>query len=175
MLARLLTDSFWYFYLFWFPKYLHDDRGLTQYGLKIMWVVFLMADIGFLLGGYLSGRMIRGGASATSARLWTMLAAALLVPLSPLVAYAPSAEMAIAVASVVALAHCAWMSNLTALVVDVVPPRIMATTFGVISAGSAMGGILMNELVAASVKTYSSTPCFVLVAVMHPVAITLLW
>jgi ACS family hexuronate transporter-like MFS transporter len=175
MLARLLTDSVWYFYLFWLPKYLHDARGLSQDNLKIMWVIFLMADIGFLLGGYLSGRLIRSGSSAPAARLWTMLASVALVPLSPLVALLPSTTGAIAVASIIALAHCAWMSNLTTLVVDIVPSRIMATTFGVISAGSAIGGMLMNEMVAATVQTYSYTPCFVLMAFMHPIAITLLW
>ena len=47
MLARLLTDSVWYFYLFWMPKYLHDARGVEQTGLVVMWVIFLAADVGF--------------------------------------------------------------------------------------------------------------------------------
>jgi ACS family hexuronate transporter-like MFS transporter len=175
MLARLLTDSVWYFYLFWMPKYLHDDRGLSQEQLKIMWVVFLMADIGFVLGGFLSGKLIERGTAAPAARLWIMLAAAALVPLSPLVALAPSWQLAIAVGSLVALAHCAWMSTLTALVVDIIPSRIMATTFGVISAGSSVGGILMNWVVSGTLESYSYTPCFFLMAVMHPLAIALLW
>ncbi|MGL4514425.1 MAG: MFS transporter [Lacipirellulaceae bacterium] len=175
MLARMLTDSLWYFYLFWFPKYLHDARGVTQDNLTIMWVIFLMADVGFVLGGVLSGRLIRRGVSAPAARLRTMLAAASLIPLLPLVPLSSSTAVAIAVASVVALAHCAWMSNLTALVVDIIPSRVMATTFGVISAGSAIGGMLMNEMVAGTVKTYSYTPSFLLMAFMHPLAITLLW
>ncbi len=175
MLARLLTDSVWYFYLFWMPKYLHDDRGLSQEQLKIMWVVFLMADIGFVLGGFLSGKLIERGTAAPAARLWIMLASAALVPLSPLVALAPSWQLAIAVGSIVALAHCAWMSNLTALVVDIIPSRVMATTFGVIAAGSAVGGMLMNEVVSGTVESHSYTPTFFLMALMHPLAIALLW
>lgn len=175
MLARLLTDSVWYFYLFWMPKYLHDDRGLSQEDLRIMWVVFLMADIGFVLGGFLSGRLIKRGVTAPAARLWLMLASAVLVPLSPIVALTSSTGVAIAVASIIAMAHCSWLSNLTALVVDIVPKRVMATTFGVIAAGSAVGGMLMNEIVSATVETYSYTPCFLLMAIMHPLGIALLW
>jgi MFS transporter, ACS family, hexuronate transporter len=67
------------------------------------------------------------------------------------------------------------MSNLTALVVDIIPSRIMATTFGVISAGSSVGGILMNWVVSGTLESYSYTPCFFLMAVMHPLAIALLW
>lgn len=175
MAARMLTDPLWYFYLSWMPKYLHDDRGLEQKDLWVMSVIFLVADIGFVMGGYLSGRLIKRGVAAPAARLWLMLASAALVPLSPLVALAPSTAGAIAVASIVAMAHCAWLSNLTALVVDIIPNRVMATSFGVIAAGSAVGGILMNEVVSGTVGTYSYTPCFFVMALMHPLAIALLW
>jgi len=175
MLARLLTDSVWYFYLFWMPKYLHDDRGLSQEDIKIMWVVFLMADVGFVLGGFVSGKLIKRGMSPPAARLWLMLASAVLVPLSPLVALSSSTAVAIAVASIVAMAHCSWLSNQTALIVDIIPRRVMATTFGVVAAGSALGGMLMNEVVSGTVEAYSYTPCFFLMAIMHPIAIALLW
>lgn len=175
MLARLFTDSVWYFYLFWMPKYLHDARGLSQEDLKIMWVVFLMADIGFVLGGFLSGRLIRREVSTAKARLLVMLGSALIVPISPLVALVPSTSVAIGLGSLVAFAHAAWLSNLSALVVDIVPKRIMATTFGVIAAGSALGGIFMNQLVSWMVGHFSYTPCFVVMAFMHPIGIALLW
>jgi len=175
MIARLLTDSVWYFYLFWMPKYLHTARGLTQEELKIMWVVFLMADIGSVAGGFTSGRPVKRGIHAPAARLWLMLATAVIVPISPLVPLVPSAAMAIALGSIIAMAHASWLSNITALIVDIIPKPIMATTFGVIAAGSALGGIAMNEVVSAMVNHFSYTPCFFIMAVMHPVAIALLW
>ena len=42
----------------------------------------------------------------------------------------------------------AWLTNLTALAVDLVPQRILGTAFGVIACGSALGGFLMNQGVA---------------------------
>jgi len=175
MIARLLTDAVWYFYLFWMPKYLHTARGLLQEELKIMWVVFLMADIGFVAGGFLSGRLLKRGIHAPAARLWLMLVTAIIVPLSPLVPLVPTAAIAIALGSVIAMAHASWLSNITALIVDIVPKPIMATTFGVIAAGSALGGIFMNEIVSALVEKFSYTPCFFIMALMHPIGIALLW
>lgn len=175
MAARMLTDPLWYFYLSWMPKYLHDDRGLEQKDLWVMSVIFLVADIGFVMGGFLSGGLMKRGVKAPAARLWLMLAAAAIIPLSPFVALSPTTAGAIAIASLIAMAHCAWLSNLTALVVDIIPSRIMATTFGVIAAGSSLGGILMNELVSGTIKDYSYTPCFFVMALMHPLAIALLW
>ncbi|WP_367871742.1 MFS transporter [Luteolibacter sp. Populi] len=175
MLARMFTDAVWYFYLFWMPKYLHDARGLSQEDLKIMWVVFLMADIGFVFGGILSGRLLKRGMNAPAARLWLMLATALIIPISPLVAIVPSTAIAIAIGSIIAMAHASWLSNITALIVDIIPKRIMATTFGVIAAGSAAGGIFMNELVSWMVRDFSYTPVFFVMALMHPTGIALLW
>jgi len=175
MVARLLTDAVWYFYLFWMPKYLHDARGMSQEDLKIMWVVFLMADFGFVLGGFLSGRLLKRGIHAPAARLWLMLATALIVPLSPLIPLVPSTAVAITIGSLVAMAHASWLSNITALIVDIIPKPIMATTFGVVAAGSAFGGIFMNEIVSALVQKYTYTPCFIIMASMHPVGIALLW
>jgi ACS family hexuronate transporter-like MFS transporter len=175
MAARLLTDAVWYFYLFWMPKYLHTARGVEQSDLSIMWRIFLAADIGFLAGGWLSGRLIRRGVPAPASRLWLMLASAVLVPLSPLVPQAPTVGLALAVAMVVALAHTSWLSNLTALAVDLVPPRILATSFGLIAGGSAVGGILMNEVVAGVISRFSYTHCFTLMAFAHPVALLLAW
>ncbi len=175
MLARMLTDPVWYFYQFWMPKYLHSARGLDQRALSIMWLVFLAADVGFLLSGFLSGRLIKKGSGPPAARLWVMLASACLVPLSLFVPFAPSVALVIGIGMVVAYAHTSWLASLTALVVDITPKRILATAFGVIACGSALGGIFMNKAVAWLVTHRSYDECFYLMAIVHPLALLLLW
>src|SRR5439155_7548479 len=59
VVARLLTDPVWYFYQFWFAKYLHEVRGLSQNALTITWVIFLAADLGTIGGGWFSGLLIK--------------------------------------------------------------------------------------------------------------------
>ena len=77
--------------------------------------------------------------------------------------------------AVVALAHCVWLGNLSTLVVDVVPRRTLATTFGFIGAGSAAGGILMNKLVVWAIGSYSYDRVFFVMACLHPLALLLVW
>ncbi len=76
---------------------------------------------------------------------------------------------------VVVLAHTAWLSNITALVVDLVPERILGTSFGLIAAGSALGGIAMNALVSRITAGGSYDPCFLIFACAHPLALLLIW
>jgi ACS family hexuronate transporter-like MFS transporter len=152
LLARLLTDPVWYFYQFWFAKYLFSDRAVTQAGLTITWLIFLAADIGTLAGGWVSGRLVRRGTLPTAARLRTMLLTACLVPLSVTIPWTTSVPLVLAVSAVVVLAHMSWLTNLGAMVVDIVPERSVGRVFGLVAAGSSVGGIIMNTVVAAMVS-----------------------
>jgi len=175
MVTRLLTDPVWYFYQFWMAKYLFSARGLNQESLGIVWVIFLAADAGSLLGGVASGWLIRRGAAPTSARMRIMLLCACVTPLSPLVAMLPTVLGALAVAMVIVLAHMAWLVNVGTILVDLIPGRLVATVFGVVATGSAIGGILMNQAVGELVTHYSYTYCFALMALPHPIAWFMLW
>jgi ACS family hexuronate transporter-like MFS transporter len=166
----------------------------------IMWMVFIAADVGFILGGFFSGRLIKRGGSAPSARLWVMLTSACLVPFSFLIPQMPTVMLVITLAMVVCYAHTQWLTNMTSLVVDIMPKRILATSFGVIAAGSAMGGIFMNKIVAAYISPDPiGTPSFlagvdlvgsamtwinahrgyeslfVIMAFVHPIALFVIW
>jgi MFS transporter, ACS family, aldohexuronate transporter len=176
LLSRSITDPVWYFYLFWFPKYLMDSRHLKLLEVgKIAWVVYAAADIGTLSGGWLSGLFVKRGMTAVSARKKTMLIAGLIVPLSPLVALAPSIWLALVVASIVVLAQLAWQVSLGTLIVDVFPQRLVATVFGIIAAGSGLGGFLSTEAIGHLVTRFSYTPVFVFMALLHPSALMLIW
>ncbi|XHR28361.1 MAG: MFS transporter [Chthoniobacteraceae bacterium] len=175
MIARLLTDPVWYFYQFWMPKYLQSSRGLDQKGVAIIWMIFLAADAGFLVSGFLSGRLIKRGRPAPSARLSVMLMSACLVPVSFFIPTVPSVAAVIALGMLIAFAHTCWLSNLTSLIVDIVPSRILGTAFGVIACGSTLGGIFMNQLVAWFVENRSYDGCFYLMTFLHPAALLLIW
>jgi ACS family hexuronate transporter-like MFS transporter len=170
LIARMLTDPAWYFYQFWFAKYLAKDRDVAQADLGITWLVFLAADLGCLLGGFLSAWYIRRGQPAASARLKAMMLCALLPPLSALLPFAPSMWMCLAIAMLVVFAHLMWLANITALLVDVVPQRLVGTAFGVVAAGSTIGGVMMNQTVGRLVTDHSYAAWFILAACLHPIA-----
>ena len=174
LVARLLTDGVWYFIQQWFRKYLAAERGFVQQDLSIMWLIYLAADIGLIGGGLLSGWLVARGRQPASARLAMMAVAAMLVPLAAFVPSVESRGATIAVAMVAAFGHAIWLTNLTSLAIDAIPPRLLATSFGVIAGGSGLGGILMNMLVADTVQRHSYAPCFLAAAALHPLAIVLL-
>jgi ACS family hexuronate transporter-like MFS transporter len=176
LIARSLTDPVWYFFLFWFPKYLGSARHLPMAQLaKVGWVVYLGAGLGTIAGGLLSRRLIRGGMQVGIAYRWTMLGAAVLVPLSPLAALVPHYALSVLLASIVAMAHMAWLVTLTATIVELYPADQVGRAAGLIAMGSGFGGMLSSEVVGYLVTHGGYTPVFFLMAVLHPIAIALLW
>ena len=171
MTGRMITDPVWYFYLFWFPKYLSDARHLTlsQVG-RIAWIVYLAADLGCILGGYLSGVLIKRGLTPVSSRLRVMAIAAVLLPLSPLINTASTPLMAVCIAGIAAFAHLSWQISLSTLVVDLYPKPLVGTVFGLVAAGSGFGGMVSTNLVGRAVTYWSYAPVFLIMGFLHPVA-----
>jgi len=158
LIGRLITDPVWYFYQFWFPKYLSSDRNLSQEQLKITWIIYAAAGVGSLLGGWLSGRIIKKGATPVASRMWVMLGCACMMPLAPFIASSTGLNVSLTLAVFTVLASLAWLINISSLVVDVVPKHSLGTVFSVVAAGSTLGGIIMNMIVASMVTGPSSKP-----------------
>jgi ACS family hexuronate transporter-like MFS transporter len=174
--SRVLTDPVWYFYLFWFPKYLTDARGLSLIEVgRVAWIVYLAADVGALLGGWLSGRLIDRGYAPMTARKLVLRFVAITILVGPLVAWAPSIPLVLVCAAGVALSQLAWQVTIGALIVDRYPPATVATAFGIVAAGSGFGGMVSTGIVGHLVTQYSYVPVFVGMAALHPLALTLVW
>lgn len=174
--TRVLTDPVWYFYLFWFPKYLTDTRGLSLIEVgRVAWVVYLAADLGALGGGWLSGRLIDRGYAPVAARKLVLRIAATTILVGPLVAWAPSIPLVLLCAAVVACSQLAWQVTIGALIVDRYPPASVATAFGIVAAGSGFGGMVSTGIVGYLVSNYSYVPVFVTMALLHPLALALVW
>ena len=152
LVGRMLSDPVWFFYQNWYPKYLVTARGLTQADVKITWVMFMAAGLGSLAGGWIAGRLVKRGLAPERARLYVMLGCAAFMPLSLMVAHSPTAAGSLLFASLIVFAHLAWLTNISALVVDVVPRMSLGAVFGIVAAGSSLGAIMMNNMVAKLLK-----------------------
>lgn len=175
LLGRMLSDPVWFFYQNWYPKYLVSARHFSQKDIRLTWVIFLAAGIGSLLGGVVAGQLIRAGHTAERGRLLTMLGCAAIMPLSTMVAQAQTAQASLALASLIAFAHLAWLTNITALVVDVIPCESLGSVFGIVAAGSSLGAIAMNEVVGRLVHSGSYDAWYRVAGVLHPLAWLILW
>ncbi len=175
-LSRMIADPVWYFYLFWFPKYLADERGMGLLQVaSLAWIVYLAADIGSVGGGLLSGRLIRNGITPQRSRIMTMGIAAGLAPLGMLIALHLDIGPTLAIGALVAAVHLGFQVNISALVVDRYPMRIVATVFGLIAAGSALGGFASTRIVGEIASTGSYDRIFLLMGLLHPVAWLIAW
>ena len=78
--GKFLTDPIWWFYLFWSAKFLADKFGvdLKQIGPPLI-VIYLLADVGSVGGGWLSSWLLKRGWTPNAARKTALLACALCV------------------------------------------------------------------------------------------------
>ena len=175
-LARMLADPVWYFYLFWFPKYLSDHRGFDLPTVAATaWIVYLAADIGSIGGGLFSGLLIRRGMAAPRSRMVGLGLAASLAPAGMLISTDPGIALTFALGALVACAHLVFQTNISTLVVDLYPTRVVATVFGIVAAGSGLGGIFSTQLVGHLAQSGNYAQIFLLMGCLHPLALLVAW
>ena len=171
-LARVLADPVWWFYLFWLPKYLSDERGFSIVAIGLTtWVPFLTADLGAITGGWLSGRLIRRGMAPIQARKWVMLPAAAVMPLSLIVPTSDSSVVAVTAICFVTFAHMTWKTNLMTMTNDVYPTAVVGSAAGIVGLGSSLGGVIFTGITGVVVERYSYAAIFFVMAFLHPVAL----
>lgn len=146
-LGKLLTDPVWWFYLFWLPKFLDNNYGVTLAGLAApLVVIYLVADVGSIGGGWLSGALIKRGWSVNAGRKTTMLAAALVIVPTIFAPAAGNMWVAVGIVSVAAAAHQWWSANLFTTASDMFPRRAVASVVGLGGFAGAMGGVGFQRL-----------------------------
>jgi Sugar phosphate permease len=169
LLARFISDPVWWFYLFWLPKYLVEQRGFTmsQVG-QLAWLPYLFADIGSVAGGLASGYLIKRNWNVQKARNAAMLPCALVMPLSLLIAFTPASWVALSVICVVTFAHMAWKTNLVTVTNDLYPVSVVGSVSGIVAFGSGLGGTLFTNLTGHIVQNFSYEAIFIVMGFLHP-------
>ena len=72
--ARFLIDPIWWFYLFWLPDFLNKTYhlDLSNFGPPLI-AIYLISDVGSVLGGFSSSALMKRGLSVNVARKLTLL------------------------------------------------------------------------------------------------------
>lgn len=152
-------------------EYLRCERvfDLAMIG-KYAWVPFIFGDIGYILGGWFSGYLMRRGWPLASARRLVLLVAAAMMPISIMAPFVSQAWMAIGLTCVITFGHALWISNLLTLPTDLFPGPRVGTATGLSGMGGAVGGMLANLTTGYVVGAFSYKPIFVVAGLMHPLA-----
>ena len=171
--AKFMTDPIWWFFLFWLPKFLHAEYGLTLLGLGLPLItIFLLADIGSIAGGWFAGRLIKRGWSVNRARKSAMAACALAVVPILFAARADNLWLAVALIGLATAGHQGWSANLFTLASDLFPRNAVASVVGIGGFAGAVGGMLISTFVGLLLQaTGSYLPVFFIAASAYLLAL----
>jgi ACS family hexuronate transporter-like MFS transporter len=147
-LGKMLTDGVWWFYLFWLPDFLNEQYGLsnTQIALPIA-LVYTIATVGSIFGGWLPMNFIRNGWPVFKARKTSMLIYAFAVLPVISAQYVGGFNMWLAVLTIglAAAAHQAWSANIFTTVSDMFPKKTVGAVIGIGGMAGGIGGIILSK------------------------------
>lgn len=180
-LGKMLTDPIWWFYLFWLPKFLAAEHGIRGVALiPYLTTVYVISDVGSVLGGYLSSALIKAGWSVNRARKTAMGVVAAIVPSVIIASQTKNAWTAVLLIGLATACHQAWSANIFTLASDMFPRRAVGTVVGFGGFAGGVGGILIAEFAGrvlnANPKYYfpmfvvAGTAYLVALAVVHALA-----
>ena len=163
--GKLLADPIWWFYLYWLPKFLDARYGikLAQVALPLI-VVYVVADVGSVGGGWLSGTLIKRGWTVNRARKTTMLVMSLLIVPTVLAPLAGSMWTAVLMVSVAAAAHQAWSANVYTLASDMFPRAAVGSVVGIGAFAGGLGGWAFQRVTGRILQGNGNdyTPIFII-------------
>ena len=162
--AKFMTDPFWWFFLFWLPKFLNAEYGLTLTGIGLpLVVIYVMADVGSIAGGWLAGRFIRFGWSANRARKTAMFICASCVLPIVFASQAGNLWLAVGLIGLATAGHQGWSANVFTLSSDMFPRRAVGSVVGIGGFAGAVGGMMISTFVGFLLEsTGSYLPVFLI-------------
>jgi ACS family hexuronate transporter-like MFS transporter len=175
-IGKFMTDPIWWLYLFWIPDFLNRNHGLDlkSIGLPLV-VIYLVADVGSIGGGWLSSALLKRGVSVNAARKTAMLACALAVVPIVVASKVSNLWVAVALVSLAAAAHQGWSANLFTLTSDMFPRRAVGSVVGFGGMAGAFGGMLIAILVGEILaRTGSYVPIFFIAGFAYLAALAII-
>ncbi len=175
-IGKFLTDPIWWLYLFWVPDFLNRNHGidLKTIGPPLI-VIYLIADVGSVAGGWLSSTLIKRGWNINAARKTAMLLCALAVLPMMFASGAKQLWIAVTLISIATAAHQGWSCNLYTLVSDTFPRKAVGSVIGLGGMAGAVGGMLIAKVTGYILQmTGSYVPVFLVAAFAYLVALAVI-
>jgi len=147
--AKLMTDCFWWFYLLGSPYFFKDRFNLTLEARgKPVACIYIVASVGSIAGGWLSGHFMKLGWSVNKARKITFLICACCVLPVVCATITHDKWVAVALITLAASAHQAWSANAFSLAGDMFPRRVVGSVTGFGGFAGSVGAIALFIIVS---------------------------
>ncbi len=176
LLIRFISDPVWYFCLFWLPGYLQEQSGLTlkQIGM-VGWIPFLAADLGGIGSAAWSDKLVRGGTDPLRARKIMLTTTAVLAPVCALTPHLPHPAVTLIIFSIVGAVCLSWLFSLSVVIAETFPQANVGSVLGIAGGFGAAGAMLFNIFVGKVIGTVGAGKMFAVMAILHPLAVLILW
>ncbi|MGO9199702.1 MAG: MFS transporter [Limisphaerales bacterium] len=146
--AKFMTDCFWWFYLVGAPYFFSDRFGLSLKSRSApVAIIYIMASLGSIGGGWLSGHFMKLGWGVNKARKMTFLVCALCVVPVVFATVTHDKWVAVALITLAASAHQAWSANAFSLASDMFPRRVVGSVTGFGGFAGSIGAIALFMIV----------------------------
>jgi ACS family hexuronate transporter-like MFS transporter len=174
VLIRFTTDPVWYFILFWLPGFLMEKSGLSLSKLGMVgWIPFMAASLGGIASSAWSDWLVRRGKPSLRSRKVMLSYVACLAP----VVLIPDFNVAVTILkfSVLAAVALSWIYTESVLIAESFPINNVASVLGIAGGFGAGGAVLFNFLIRHYMTNAGTTWVFVIMAILHPLALPILW
>ncbi len=176
LIGKFMTDPIWWFFLFWMPKFLNTKHGLTlsELGWPLV-IIYNMATIGSVAGGWLPAQFFKKGWTANRARKTAMLICALAVTPIVFAATAKNLWVAVGLVGLATAAHQGWSANLFTTASDMFPRRAVGAVVGIGGFGGSIGGMVIATFTGFVLQfTGSYVPMFVIAGTAYLIALAII-
>ncbi|MDT5272046.1 MAG: transporter, family, hexuronate transporter [Acidobacteriota bacterium] len=174
--AKFATDSIWRWYLYLLPLFFSEvfKLDIKNFGPPFV-VIYVMADVGSIGGGWLSSKLIKGGRSINFGRKVALLVCALCVVPVALVTQLTNMWFAVGLVGLAAAAHQGWSANLFTTASDMFPKQAVGSVVGLGGMAGAVGAMfilkLTGRLLGDKPDAHSFAPLFIIAASAYVVSL----
>ena len=176
-IGKYLTDPVWWFYLYWIPTFFRQHYGLNL--LDIGWplvIIYVIADIGSIGGGWLSSTFIKRGWTINRARKTAMLICAIAVTPIIFASQIKNIWLASVIIGLAAAAHQGWSCNLFTTASDMFPRNAVGSVVGIGGMAGALGGAVMAVATGYILQTTGEnySIMFIIAGTLYLIALALI-
>jgi ACS family hexuronate transporter-like MFS transporter len=129
--SKFITDAIWYFFIVWIAKFLLKQHHVDIKNLGLPFIlIYTMADVGSIVGGWLSSGLIHRGYTINHARKVAMLTCILCITPVVFATVVPNPWVAILLLGMATAGHQGFSANQYSIVSDMFPKRAVASVSG---------------------------------------------
>ncbi|WP_024871863.1 MFS transporter [Tolumonas lignilytica] len=162
-IPKFLAEPAWQTFNFWIPLYLSTVRHMDLKSIAMFaWIPFLAADLGCIVGGYLSPLMMKYfKVSLLTSRKLVVVTGAICMLAPAMIGMVASPYTAIALFCVGTFAHQTLSGSLITMSADVFPKSMVGTVNGLTGMSGYLGATIFSLIVGVVASKIGYDPLFV--------------